>query len=97
MKSYLQIDLAILDIEGFMEYARRIPELIDNHGGRYLVQGVEPIPVQGETEPERSVILEFPTKLAAESLLSERAKSDLHDIWQRTTKSRILLLEGCTE
>ncbi len=97
MKAYLQIDLKILDLEGFMEYANRIPELINKHGGRYLVQGVEPMPVQGEAIPERSVLLEFPSKVAAESFLSERAKPDLHEIWQRTTESRILLLEGCTE
>lgn len=96
MKAYLQIDLWILDIEGFMEYVERIPELIKKFGGRYLVQGVEPVVVQSGTEcPQRSVLLEFPSRLDAESFLSERAATDLHDIWERTTRSRILLLEGC--
>ncbi|HIE86423.1 MAG: DUF1330 domain-containing protein [bacterium] len=98
MKAYLQIDLDIVNIEGFMEYVERIPELIQKHGGRYLVQGVEPVAAQGEKEiPQRSVLLEFPSKQDAESFLKERATTDLHEIWERTTKSRILLLEGCME
>ena len=98
MKAFLQIDLDIVDLPGFMEYADQIPELIQKHGGRYIVQGVEPTVVQGENGiPQRSVVLEFPDKPAVESFLAERASSDLHDIWGRTTRSRILLLEGCIE
>lgn len=98
MKAYLQIDLDIIDLEGFMEYVQRIPELIRKYQGRYLVEGVEPKAIQGEDQaPERSVLLEFPSKAAAESFLEERASSDLHDIWAGTTRSRILLLDGCTE
>ncbi len=81
-----------------MEYVQRIPKLIEKHSGRYLVQGVEPTPAQGERDyPQRSVLLEFPSKEDAHSFLSERAATDLHDIWERSTNSRILLLEGCTE
>ena len=95
MKTYLQIDLNIVDVEAFMEYVQRIPELIQKHGGRYLVQGVEPIVVEGDSGiPQRSVMLEFPDKKSAESFLEERATTDLHEIWERSTNSRILLLEG---
>jgi uncharacterized protein (DUF1330 family) len=98
MKAYLQIDLDIVDPEGFMEYVQRIPDLIQKHSGRYLVQGVEPSAVQGEENyPQRSVLLEFPSMKNAKSFLSERATTDLHEIWARTTRSRILLLEGCVE
>ena len=92
----MQIDLKVID-PGFMEYARRIPELIEKHGGRYLVQGVEPTAVQCSGDaPEHSVILEFPSEVAAKAFLTEREASDLHQIWQETTQSRILLLAGCT-
>ncbi len=96
MKAYLQIDLKITDLPGFMQYAERIPELIGKHGGRYIVQGVVPQTVQGDDAiPERSVIIEFPSTADAEAFLAERKTTDLYDIWQRTTQARILLLEGC--
>ena len=96
MKAYLQIDLKVID-PGFMEYATRIPALIEKHGGRYLVQGVTPVAVQSSSAaPEHSVILEFPSEADARAFLAERESSDLHQIWHKTTEARILLLVGCT-
>ena len=96
MTAYLIIDLSIVDVDGFMEYVRRIPDLIQKHSGRYLVQGVEPTLVEGSAGIlQRSVVLEFPSRELAESFLEERSKSDLHEIWARTTSSRILLVNGC--
>ena len=98
MKAYLQIDLDIIDLAAFMEYIERIPTLIKKYSGRYLVQGVKPILIQGEvTDPQRSVLLEFPSKEKAEAFLNERAETDLHEIWEQSTHSRILLLDGCIE
>ena len=39
MRGYIVVDVNIKDVEGFMEYASRIPKLIDKHGGRYIVKG----------------------------------------------------------
>jgi len=97
VKAYLIIDVNILDRKGFMTYVEKIPELIKKYSGRYLVQGVEPDVVQGADDgPQRVVIIEFPSKGDAESFLSERRNSDLHQIWSDTTDSRILLVDGCT-
>ena len=94
MKAYLIIDLNIVDVEGFMEYVRRIPDLIQKYQGQYLVEGVEPTFIQGEDNGQRSVILEFPSRALATEFLEERSRSDLHEIWLRTTESRILLVDG---
>ncbi len=95
MKAYLQIDLRITDLNGFMQYVQRIPALIKKHSGEYLVEGVEPNIIQANgSEPERSVIIQFPSRNHAEAFLEERAASDLHEIWQQTTNSRILLVDG---
>ena len=96
MKAYLMIELNLIDMEGFMEYAQRIPALISKHGGRYLVQGVEPTVVEKRGDvSQRAVLLEFPDRPAAEAFLDERSKSDLHGIWAKTTDSQILLVDGC--
>jgi len=96
MKAYLVIDVNITDLEGFMEYVRRIPALIQKYSGRYLVQGVEPTVVESRGDkPQRTVVLEFPTRDSAVSFLAERDASDLHELWTRTTSSRILLVDGC--
>lgn len=97
MKAYLLIDVNIIDLDGFMEYVKRIPELLQKHAGNYLVQGVTPTVIEGDSGvPQRSVLIEFPNREAAESFLAERAQSDLHEVWARTTNSRILLVDGST-
>lgn len=97
MHAYLIIDLKISDLAGFMVYAERIPALIEKHSGRYIVQGVEPTVIEGSDDDiERSVILEFPNRSAAQAFLEERSRSDLHSIWADTTNSRILLVDGCS-
>ncbi|MGJ0428614.1 DUF1330 domain-containing protein [Methylobacter sp.] len=42
MNAYLILDLSINNFENFREYIEKIPFFIKKHGGRYIVQGVEP-------------------------------------------------------
>ena len=62
MKAYLVLDLAIHDFESFREYIEKVPSFINKHGGKYIVQGAEPTPMEGDWRPERMVILEFPAR-----------------------------------
>jgi uncharacterized protein (DUF1330 family) len=96
MNAYLIVDINITDVDEFMTYVQRIPELIEKHSGRYIVQGEKPEIIEGQAgNPQHTVILEFPSRNQAQSFLSERKKSDLYDIWAKSTNSRILLVEGC--
>ncbi|OBS08000.1 DUF1330 domain-containing protein [Acidihalobacter prosperus] len=96
MKAYLVLDLAIHDLEPFREYMARIPEFIQKHGGHYIVQGVQPVVVEGDWEPERMVILEFPSRHHAESFLQDPEAQALFKIRHRTTTSKLVLVEGNT-
>lgn len=96
MKAYLVLDFAITDLEGFMPYIEGVPALISRHGGRYIVQGAVPIPKEGNWQPERMVILEFPDKAAAESFLKDPDFVELARIRHRNTDSKLVLVEGCT-
>jgi uncharacterized protein (DUF1330 family) len=74
-----------------------VPDLIHKHGGRYIVPSVEPTVVESpRADSQRCVVLEFRGRQAAETLLDERSKADLHEIWAQTTDSRILLIDGCS-
>lgn len=95
MKGYLILDLSVRDMDGFMTYIRRIPELIEKHGGRYLVRGVEPEPVEGDWCPERVVVLEFPSMEDARAFLADPDAQSLFAIRHQTTESRLILAEGC--
>jgi uncharacterized protein (DUF1330 family) len=96
MKGYLVLDLSIKVLEGFMEYAEKIPAFIDKHGGRYIVQGVVPEKLEGNWIPERLVILEFPSTERAREFLADPEAQDLFALRHKTTDSQLVLAEGCT-
>ncbi|WP_443631700.1 DUF1330 domain-containing protein [Candidatus Njordibacter sp. Uisw_056] len=96
MHGYIVVDVNIKDMEGFMEYVSRIPEIIGKHGGRFIVKGAEPNVVRESSNiPQYLVVIEFPSVEAADSFIEERSKSDLIEIFNRSTEGRILRVEGC--
>ena len=96
MKAYLVLDFAIHDLEGFRPYIANVPAFIARHGGRYIVQGAEPEPVEGTWSPERMVILEFPSRPHAEQFLADPDFRELARIRHRTTTSKLVLVDGCS-
>ncbi len=96
MRGFIVVDVTITDLEGFKEYAARIPALMEKHGGRYMVKGAVPKVVrEGAETPQYIVIIEFPSLAAADEFIAERSSSDLVDIFNRSTHGRIVRVEGC--
>ncbi|MCP4619821.1 MAG: DUF1330 domain-containing protein [Bradyrhizobium sp.] len=96
MKAYLVLDLKIHDFHSFREYIDNVPSFIRKHGGRYIVQGSEPIPMEGDWRPERMVILEFPARENATAFLGDPEFKHLLAIRHRTTTSNLVLVDGCS-
>ena len=96
MKAYLVLDLMIHDFGSFREYIEKVPSFIKKHGGRYIVQGAEPTPMEGDWRPERMVILEFPARQNANDFLTDPEFQDLLAIRHRTTTSNLVLVDGCS-
>jgi uncharacterized protein (DUF1330 family) len=95
MKAYLVLDFAVRDLTGFMPYVAAIPAHIARHGGRYIVQGAVPTPMEGDWTPERLVILEFPARANAEAFLNDPDLQSLFKVRHDTTVSRLVLVDGC--
>lgn len=95
MNAYLILDLTIHDLNKFKEYINRIPEFIKKHSGRYIVQGMEPTVMEGDWNPERMVVIEFPSSKNAKSFLQDPEAQSLFAIRHNTTTSKLLLVDGC--
>lgn len=95
MKAYLVLDLTIHDLDKFLEYINRIPEFIKKHSGRYIVQGEKPTVIEGEWNPERMVVIEFPSRESAKDFLQDPAAQSLFAIRHKTTTSKLVLIDGC--
>ena len=95
MNAYLLLDLSVNDFESFVEYIEKIPIFIQKHDGRYIVQGVEPEIMEGDWNPERVVIIEFPSKQKAKDFLGDPGAQTLFNIRHKSTTSKLILVEGC--
>ena len=95
MNAYLILDLTIHDLAGFGEYIKKIPAFIKKHSGRYVVQGVEPSVMEGDWEPERVVVIEFPTSDHAKAFLKDPDARELFKLRHSTTTSKLILADGC--
>lgn len=96
MKAYLVLDLSVNDFAGFRKYIAEIPAFIAKHSGKYIVQGVVPSPIEGDWKPERMVIIEFPERENAKAFLGDPEIQDLFRLRRATTRSKLVLADGCT-
>jgi uncharacterized protein (DUF1330 family) len=95
MTAYLVLDFAVHDVRGFRPYVTGIPAFIEKHGGRYIVRGAKPTVMEGDWEPERMVILEFPAPENAKAFLDDPDAQALFEVRHATTNSRLVLVDGC--
>lgn len=94
MTAYLVLDFTIVNLEQFLVYAEKIPELIVRHKGRYIVRGEEPTIIEGDWKPQRVVILEFETKQNAQNFLGDPDSQELFKLRHESTISKLILLDG---
>ncbi|MBP18283.1 MAG: DUF1330 domain-containing protein [Pseudomonadales bacterium] len=94
MSAYLVGDITITDAEAYAEYAKLVPSIIEKHAGRYLVRGGNAEIREGDWEPDRMVVLEFPSKQAAIDFLEDPAYAPVAAIRHANAETRLVLVEG---
>jgi uncharacterized protein (DUF1330 family) len=65
MTAYVLVDCDVTDPVRYEEYRKLAPAAIAQYGGRYLVRGGASTVLEGDWQPKRIVVLEFPDADAA--------------------------------
>lgn len=52
----------VWDAGAYGEYCRRVPALVERHGGKYLARDMAPVLLTGDWSPSKVVIIEFPSQ-----------------------------------
>ena len=61
MSAYIVVDGDVTDPVRYEAYKKLAQTAIAKHGGRYLVRGGETRVLEGDWQPNRIVVLEFPS------------------------------------
>ena len=94
MAAYLIADVDIKDAAMFEEYRRDVPATEERYGGRYLGRGGETKVLEGDWEPHRLVVIEFPDMASLMGWYNSPEYARLIEIRKRCASTRIIALEG---
>ena len=97
MPTYLILDIAVEDPADYAEYLAAAPSTVETHGGRYLVRGGATEKLSGDWDPERVVVLEFPSRSHFDAWYNSPEYQAILPIRERATRSRVIVVEGVAE
>ena len=94
MPAYVINDMEITDPQRFEEYKRLSPPTVAAYGGRFLARGGAVSPLEGDWQPRRLVMLEFPSMAQAQAWLDSPEYAPARRLRQLSANSRMVVIEG---
>ena len=93
MSAYIIFDVEIRDMTRFQDFMKAVKPAIEAVGARYLARGGEHKVFEGDWEPRRIVILEFPSVAAFETFYAGPYQA-LKTIRDECSSARLVSVEG---
>lgn len=94
MPAYVIVEIAIDDPKDYEEYKKLTPATIAAYDGRFVVRGGQTETLEGDWQPERIVVLEFPTVERAKEWWGSDTYSKAKVIRQRSAKTKMIVVPG---
>ncbi|MCY3656720.1 MAG: DUF1330 domain-containing protein [Chloroflexota bacterium] len=94
MKGYMMIDTEVFDQEVFAEFAPKIVDAVQAHGGRFLMRGGTAEVIEGDWAPNRIVVMEFDSFERAQAFVRSTEYTSLNDLRSRCMRSSVVVVEG---
>lgn len=95
MAAYVIVELEVLEPEQYKEYQRGVPETLARYRGRFLVRGGAYETIEGEWQPSRIVVLEFPDMAAAKAWYASAEYQAILPLRLRSSRAKFFtLVEG---
>jgi uncharacterized protein (DUF1330 family) len=94
MAAYVIAEVEVTDPQAFEQYRREVPGTLAPFNGRFIVRGGACETLEGDWQPKRLVVLEFPDSAAAKAWWSSQAYAAPKALRQRSAKTRLLVVEG---
>ena len=94
MSAYIIVEVKVHDAKLYDEYRGQVQPTLDKYGGRYLVRGGKTELLEGDWNPSRMVVLEFPSADDARAWWSSPEYADPKSLRQRSAVTHMILAEG---
>lgn len=94
MPAYVLVDLHVHDPAVYESYKAAVTPTIHAHGGKYLVRGGQHTTLDGTWKPNRLVVLEFPSRAAAEGWFNSPEYKKAKAFRLRSATGSLVLVDG---
>jgi uncharacterized protein (DUF1330 family) len=94
MSAYVIVEVAIEDYKEYEEYKKLVPASLAAFNGKFIVRGGKTTMLEGDWQPERIIVLEFPTVQMANAWWSSEIYSPAKSIRQRVATTKMIIVEG---
>ena len=94
MKAYLVAAETVHDEELFAEYRKQVVATVEAFGGRFIACGGKQTVLEGQWQNPRTVIIEFPTREAAEAWYKSPDYQKIIGLRLKSTSGNLILLDG---
>ena len=94
MPAYVIVEVDVHDPEGYEEYKKLTPAAVAAYNGRFVVRGGKTETLEGDWDPKRIVVLEFPAVERAKEWWDSSIYTKAKIIRQRTASTKMIVVEG---
>jgi uncharacterized protein (DUF1330 family) len=94
MAAYVIGDIEVTDPAAFQEYRNRLGATIEQYGGRFVIRGGRVNAKEGDWQPHRLLMLEFPSFEQAERWYNSSEYKPLIAIREKAARTHLIIAEG---
>lgn len=94
MAAYLIANVEVTDAAAYAEYRRQVTAVVTAYGGRFLVRGGAVRRLEGDTDLQRVVVIEFPSLRQLEAFYDSLEYRPLIALRQRASRALLYAVEG---
>ena len=94
MKAYLIATETAHDETMFAEYRKQVIATLEAFGGRFTARGGKLTVLEGEWQHARTVIIEFPSREAAEAWYKSADYLKIIGLRHKSTSGNLVILDG---
>lgn len=94
MSALVIVEIDIHDMDLYKSYTLLTPDTIAAYDGKFLVRGGETTLLEGDWQPKRLVVLEFPSVDRAKAWWHSDTYGKAKEIRQQAATTKMIIAEG---
>jgi uncharacterized protein (DUF1330 family) len=94
MSAFAVIEIKINDPEMYAQYRDKVKPIVEKYSGKYIIRGGKVTSFFGEWDPERIVVIEFPSTRHLKCCFSCPEYKEIAPLRENSTISKLIMIEG---